>query len=145
MFLILLVAEVIVSLGISWYIVRILSQSIEKILNRITSDETSRAWLKFVKFAIYVAGVSGGMRLTEKDIEEPSMRIMEIGFAGLDSRMYMYVVSRLALEICEAVIGALRGIFWFLAYFFIAAAIAFVIVRVIELIKSKTANTQDRA
>ena len=144
MFLTLLVAEVIISFATSWYILRILSQSIAIILNRITSDETSRAWLKFVKFAIYVAGVSSGVRVTEKDIEE-LMRIMEVGFAGLGSRLYMYVISRLAFEMCESVIGALRGIFWFLAYFFIAVAIAFAIIRVVELIKSKPAETQDRA
>ena len=139
MFLILLVLEVVASLVISWYVVRALSQSIEKILNRITSDETSLAWSKCVKFAIYVAGVSGGMRVTEKDFQEFGM--MERGFPAFDSRIYMSMVLGLVWKICEAVIGALRGIFWFLACFFIAAAIAFVIVRVIELIKSKPADT----
>jgi hypothetical protein len=145
MFLILLVPEVVASLVISWYVVRALSQSIEEILNRITSDQTSRAWAKYVKFAIYVAGVSGGMRITEKDFQEFGMRMMEKSFAEFDSRIYISLVSGLVWKICEAVIGALRGIFWFLACFFIAAAIAFVIVRVIELIKSKPAETQDRA
>jgi uncharacterized membrane protein len=144
MFLILLVAEVILSLGISWCIVRILSQSIEKIISRITSDATSRAWLKFVKFAIYVAGVSGGVRLVEKDVEE-FLGMMERGIEGVDPLMYRYVIARLAVEICGAAIGTLRGIFWFLSYFFIAVAIAFVIIRVTELIKSKPADTQDRA
>jgi len=145
MSLILLVAEVILSLGISWYVVRLLSQPTEKILNRITSsDEISRAWLKFVKFAIYVAGVSGGVKLTEKDIEE-FLTIIERDTGRVNPFTYMYMLSRIALEICMAVIGALRGIFWFLAYFFIALAIAFIIVRAIELIKSKPADTQDRA
>lgn len=143
MFFILVLLEVVASLVISWYVVRALGQSIEKILNRITSDETSRAWSKCVKCAIFVAGVSGGIRVTEKDVQEFGMRMMERSFAEFDSRLYMYMLSGLAWKICEAVIGALRGIFWFLAWFFIAAAIAFVIVRVIELIKSKPADTQE--
>ncbi|HEX8177804.1 MAG TPA: hypothetical protein VF543_22135 [Pyrinomonadaceae bacterium] len=153
MFLTLLIAEVLISLVISWYIVRILRQPIGKILNRITSDETSRAWLKYVKFAIYVAGLSGGVRLAERDIDDFGMRIMEIGSARFDSRMYTYMVSRLTLEIYSTIIGALKGIFWFLALFFIIAASAFVILRVAELVvevltlrvKSKPVDPQDRA
>ena len=143
MYLILLVAEVVASLVISWYVVRALSQSIEKILNRITSDETSRAWLKYVKFAIYVAGVLGGVRVTESDINEFGLRMAERGYAAFEFRMVM--VWGLALEICATIIGALRSVFWFLTYFFIAAAIAFLIVRVIELVKSKPVDPQDRA
>jgi hypothetical protein len=115
MFLILLVFEVVASFVISWYVVRALGQSIEKILNRITSDETSRAWSKCVKCAIFVAGVSGGMRVTEKDFQEFGMRTMDGSFPEFNARILMYMVSGLAWKICETVIGALRGIFWFLA------------------------------
>jgi hypothetical protein len=140
----LLVAEVVISLVISWCVVRILRQPTEQILHRITSDETSRAWLKYVKFAIYVAGVSGGVKIAEKDFEK-FMRMAEVNYSGSYALGYGYMVWLLTAEIWEAVVGALGGIFWFLAYFFIAAAIAFVIVRVLELIKSKPADTQDRA
>jgi hypothetical protein len=131
MFLILLIATILISLVISWSVVRILSLAIGQILHRITSDETSRAWLKYVKFAIYVAGILNGSGVSERDV-------IGLGFGE-------FRVERLSLEIYGTIIGALRGIFWFLAYFLIGAAIAFVIVRVVELIKTKPVDTQDRA
>lgn len=141
----LLVVEVVISLVISWYVVRILSQPIEKILHRITSDETSRAWSKYVKFAIYVTGMSGGVKVAEKDLDQ-FMRMLEVSLSGSYGSLGRgYTVWSLSTEIWAVVIGALKGIFWFLSYFLIAAAIAFIIVRVIELIKSKPAGTQDRA
>lgn len=131
MFLTLLVVEILISLVIAWLIVRIFSQPIEKILHRISPDETSRAWLTYVKFAIYVAGLSGGVKITERDVADFEFR--------------MFPSSRWAFEIYTTIIGALRSIFWFFAYLFIVLAIAFVIVRVVELIKSKPVDTQDRA
>ena len=131
MFLTLLTATIIISLAVSWLVVRILSQPIGLILHRITSDETSRAWLKYITFAIYVAGVSNGAGVSEKD--------------ALGMEYGRYRVEQLSLEIYGTIIGAFRGIFWFLAYFFIVAAAAFVIVRAVELIKSSRADTEERA
>ena len=129
MFLTLLIATILISLAISWYVVKTFSPAIAQILRRITSDETSGAWLKYVRFAIYIAGLSNGAGVSERDV---------LGFSE-------FRLERLSLDIYGTIIGAFRGIFWFLAYFFIVTAIAFVIVRVVELIKAKPVDTQDRA
>jgi hypothetical protein len=38
------------------------NDSIYKILNLIVPEAINEAWLKYIKFAIYVVGISGGVR-----------------------------------------------------------------------------------
>jgi len=42
--------------------VRLFASPIDNILKRIIADDISSAWLKYMKFAIYVVGVSKGVR-----------------------------------------------------------------------------------
>ena len=63
MFLTLLVVTFVIALGVSAIVIHMFSTSILKILQRIVADELANAWHQYIKFAAYVVGVSGGVRI----------------------------------------------------------------------------------
>ncbi|MGH8664567.1 MAG: hypothetical protein ACREUX_09900, partial [Burkholderiales bacterium] len=86
----------------------------------------SSAWLRYLKFAMMVVGVSAGVRIYE--IEKyitPQRRDKEARILELTSERWI-------LELYRTVIEALQGIAWMLLVFFVFALIAYVIVRFAE-------------
>ena len=111
--------------------VRIFAGPIDGILKRIIADEISSAWLKYLKFAIYVVGVSKGVRVWELERYITPLRFDE------KAQILQLTRDRWVLEIYRTIIETLQGIAWLLLVFFVFALIAYVIVRVFEL-KQKT-------
>ena len=134
MFITLLIVTFVIALVVSSVVVLIFARPINAILARIISDQISRAWSKYLKFAIYVTGISSGVRIweLEKYITEPR-------FEG--SRIIELNAERWVLELYRTIIGTLQGIAWMLLVFFVFALVAYVIVRAFELKKkNSTAN-----
>ena len=127
MFLLLLVVTLLVAAAVAVGVSRAFANPLDAILKRIIADEISSAWLKFMRFAIMVVGISTGVRIhqLEKYITpmrgEREPKIMELNF------------ERWILEIYRTVIETLQGIAWMLFAFFVFALIAYVFVRVAEL------------
>ncbi len=73
MFITLLIVTFGIAFVVSSIVVLVFARPIDKILVRIIADEISRAWSKYLKFAIYVTGISSGVRIweLEKYITEP--------------------------------------------------------------------------
>src|SRR4030043_1027707 len=80
MFITLLVATFIIAFAVSTIVVLFFSRPLDKILDRIISDQISGAWSKYLKFAIYVTGISSGVRIwnLEKYITKPQYSNSEI-------------------------------------------------------------------
>lgn len=130
MFITLLIVTFVISFVVASAVVLIFGRPIDKILARIISDEISKAWLKYLKFAIYITGISSGVRIwdLEKYITKPRYEGSEI---------VQLNAERWVLEVYRTVIGTLQGVAWMLLVFFVFALIAYVIVRAFELKKSK--------
>ncbi len=126
MFITLLIVTFVIAFVVSSIVVLMFNRPIDKILARIISDEISKAWLKYLKFAIYVTGISSGVRIRslEKYITRPMLEHAEI---------VQLTTERWVLEVYRTVIGTLQGVAWMLLVFFIFALIAYVIVRAFEL------------
>jgi hypothetical protein len=126
MFLTLLISTFIISLVVSGMVDRVFDKSIDSMLRRIIADPISKAWSRYLKFAIYVVGISSGVRIWELERylnPEPSV-----------NRTVLILTSeRWILEIYRTIIGTLQGLAWLLLVFFIFALLAFVIIRVFEL------------
>lgn len=126
MFLLLLLITLLLAAGVSYAVARAFGAPLDAILKRIIADEISTAWLRYMKFAILVVGISSGVRIhqLEKYIApmrwEKEPRIMELTF------------ERWVLEIYRTVIETLQGIAWMLLVFFVFALVAYVVVRVAE-------------
>lgn len=125
MFLTLLLVTFLISLLVSFVIVRIFNNSLSSILNRLIESSISNAWLRYLKFAIYVVGISSGVRVWQLERyitpEEPE-----------GTRVIALNAERWILEVYRTVIGSLQGIAWLLLVFFIFALIAYVVVRLTE-------------
>lgn len=126
MFITLLGVTFIISLAVCFIVVQMFRKAIDSILDRIISDAISRTWSKYLRFAIYVTGISSGVNLwkIEQYITAPQCR---------DAKIVELTESRWVLEVYRTIIETLQGIAWMLLVFFVFALIAFVIVRVFEL------------
>jgi hypothetical protein len=128
MFLFLLFATFVAATAVSFAVMWLFTKPIDRVLQRIIADEISSAWLKYMKFAIMVVGVSEGVQL--RDLERyinPTVGGREVQTAtwpGFD---------RWIFELYRSAIDTLQGIAWLLLVFFVFALIAYVIVRIGEM------------
>jgi large-conductance mechanosensitive channel len=129
MFITLLLATFLISMAVATIIVIVFNKPIESILRRIVQDEISRAWARYLKFAVYVVGVSGGVRIW--DLER------YITQRVVNTEILQLTTERWVLEVYRTIIGTLQSVAWMLLVFFIIALIAYVIVRIGELIKTQ--------
>lgn len=115
-----------IALIVSFILVQVFRKPIDAILQRIISDEISKAWSKYLRFAIFVTGISSGVEIykIEQYITAPQIK---------DAKIIELTNARWVLEIYRTIIGTLQGVAWMLLVFFIFALIAFVIVRAFEL------------
>ena len=127
MFLTLLLATLAIAAIVSFLVVRLFGSPIEGILQRIIADDISQAWLKYLKFAIYVVGISKGVRVWELE------RYISPGRYDEKAQILELTADRWVLEVYRTIIETLQGIAWMLLVFFVFALIAYVIVRVFEL------------
>jgi hypothetical protein len=133
MIITLLVVTFIVAFAVASIVVLFFTKPIEGILSRIIPDEISLAWSRYLKFAIYVVGIGGGVRVWSFEkyltLQEPYKEIVPL------------TSDRWVLEIYETVIGTLQSTVMLLLVFFVFALIALVIVRAFELRKAKTESS----
>ena len=133
MFITLLVATFIISFAVSTIVVLFFSRPLDKILDRIISDQISGAWSKYLKFAIYVTGISSGVRIWDLEKYITKSQVYK------DAEIVQLTTERWVLEVYRTIIGTLQGIAWMLLVFFVFALVAYVIVRVFEM-KNKAKN-----
>ena len=128
MFIALLIANLAVSFAVCLIIATIFKKSITTIMKRIISEEIYTSWVRYIIFAVYVVGVSGGVRIW--DMEK------YISPVGPDKAPLVLNNERWILEIYRTLIGTLQSDATMLLVFFIFALIAFVIVKGLEVRKN---------
>jgi hypothetical protein len=124
MFLTLLVVTFFIALIVSSIVARLFAKPIDDILKRIINDTISSAWAHYLQFAIYVVGISSGVRIWSLEnyiTPRPNTAPVEL------------TRDRWVLEVYRTIIESLQGLAWVLLVFFVVALIAFVIVRAFEL------------
>ncbi|MDK2946367.1 MAG: hypothetical protein PWQ85_1146 [Geotoga sp.] len=121
----------VVSILVSYIVAKVFNIPIKKILDRIINDPISDAWRKYIIFAIYITGISSGVRIWEveryfglSEYVDQSGRVV--------SKAVPLTGERWTLEILRTIIEALQGVSIMLLVFFIFALIAFVITKSIE-------------
>lgn len=126
MFILLLVVTLLISVGISIAVMQAFAKPLNAILYRIIADAISAAWLKYLKFAILVVGVSSGVRVREFE------KYISPSRWDKDAKVIEFTTQRWVLELYQTAIETLQGIAWMLLVFFMFALIAYVIVRIAE-------------
>jgi hypothetical protein len=128
MFVVLLGVTFAIAVIVSFLVVTLFRKSIATILGRIVAEEISAAWWGYLRFAIYVVGVSGGVRVW--DLEKYITPRPE------EAEAIVLNAERWTLEVYRTVIGTLQSIAWMLLVFFVFALVAYVIVRGLEARRS---------
>jgi hypothetical protein len=131
MFLALLIVTFIGAAAVSSIVALAFNKPADKILKRIIADEISAVWRRYLLFALFVVGISSGVRIREleKYITKPPIKEAEV---------IQLTSERWILELYRTVIETLQGLAWALLVFFMCALFAFVIVRVFEMRKQKS-------
>ncbi|TDO92014.1 hypothetical protein DFR79_10840 [Halanaerobium saccharolyticum] len=122
MFYLLLLVTFLVALLVCYIVSRLFNDSIYKILNLIVPEAINEAWLKYIKFAIYVVGISGGVRIG--DLER------YITSRYNNREVLQLTTERWTLEIYRTLIGSLQSIATVLLIFFVFTLIAYVILKI---------------
>lgn len=132
MFYTLLLVTFGIALAVSFLVARFFERPIGSILDRIVADDVSRGWQRYLTFAIYVVGVSGGVRLyqLERYLEDGALGMRPDGTAVPPP---VLTGERWVLEVYRTVIETLQSLAWMLLVFFLVALVAYVIVRAFEL------------
>ena len=125
MFFSLLGVTFVVAIGVTTITVWLFGRHIDRILERIVSDELAAAWHRYILFAAYVVGISGGVNLHKLE-QYVNARHIETTVLSLHAETW-------TLEIYRTVIQTLQSIAWMLLVVFVVALIAYVIVRALEL------------
>lgn len=125
MFITLLIVVFVVAAIVSAIIAALFDKPIRLLLGRIIPEDISHAWTRYLKLAIFVVGISGGVRIwsLERYVSKrtPTDEILTL------------TRDRWIVEIYQTIIGALQSVVWLLLVFFVFALLAYVIVRGLEL------------
>lgn len=125
MFFTLLLATFVIAAAVSAGVVKLFDKPVGNILRRIVKDDISNAWHRYITFAGFVVGISGGVRIydLERYISAPQK----------DTELLVLNAERWTLEIYRTVIETLQSIAWMYLLVFVFALIAYVIVKGFEL------------
>ena len=125
MFFTLLLATFLIAAIVSLIVVRIFDKPLSRILDRIIQDDIASAWRRYITFAAFVVGISGGVRIYELEryIDPPQK----------DAAVLALTTERWVLEIYRTIIECLQSIAWMYLVVFVFALIAYVIVKISEL------------
>jgi len=135
MFVSLLAVTFVIAIAVSFVVAKIFDRPIRGILTRIVAEEIGAAWQRYITFAIYVVGVSGGVRIYQLE--------RYITSASPEGETLVLTGERWTLEIYRTVIETLQSVAWMLLVFFVFALIAFVVVRGFELKHGRKQQSPD--
>ena len=123
MFILLLLIDLILAVTISYLVIKIFDKSISGIIKKVVPEDISTGWILFLKLAIYLVGVSGGVNMFK--LEE---------FLNIRSNQPLSY-SYFFLELYRIVFETLKSIAWLLLAFFIVALIAYFVAKTLDIKK----------
>lgn len=127
MFIQLLLLLFVISLITSALAAYLFSGPVSKILVRLITEELAPTWKRYITFAIYVVGISGGVRIWEME---------KYITPDKEGKLLVLTSDRWIIEIYKTIIDSLQSIAWMLLIFFLFALIGYVIIRGFEAKKA---------
>ncbi len=99
------------------------AKPVSKILVRLITEELAPTWKRYITFAVYVVGISGGVRIWEME---------KYITPDKEGAVVLLTDDRWVIEIYKTVVGSLQSIAWMLLIFFLFALIGYVVIRGFE-------------
>ncbi len=122
MFLTLLVVTFLIALLVTFIVASVFRKSVAGILDRLLARELSSAWQRYMTFAIYVVGISGGVRIWELE--------KYISPRGVNQPQLVLNLDRWVLEVYRTIIETLQSVAFLLLAFLIVALVAYLVIEV---------------
>lgn len=129
MFLTLMLVTFLIATATATVVALLFNQPVKKILARLVSEELGATWKRYILFAVYIVGVSGGVRVWELE--------KYITPRANDGSLIALTFDRWVLEVYKTILGTLQSVAWMLLVFFLFALLAYVVVRGFELKRAK--------
>ena len=130
MFLTLMLVTFLIATATASVVALLFNQPVKKILGRLVSEELGATWKRYILFAVYIVGISGGVRVWELE--------KYITPRANDGSLVVLTFDRWVLEIYKTILGTLQSVAWMLLVFFLFALLAYVVVRGFELKRTKS-------
>jgi hypothetical protein len=124
MFVTLLLVTFLIAVVVSFVVARLFSGALRQILTRIVGQDLSGAWHRYILFALFVVGISGGVRIWSLE--------QYILPRGKGEPPFVLTPDRWTLEVYRTIIGTLESAAWMLLVVFLVALLAYVVVRGFE-------------
>jgi len=135
MFLTLLLVTFLLALLVSFLVTRLFQRPIRQILARLVPEDLTGAWHRYLTFAMYVVGISGGVRIWS--LEQYVLP------RGRDEPALLLTSDRWTFEVFRTIIGTLQSLAWLLLVFFVFALVAYVVVRGLEMRHERRGRPQE--
>src|SRR5690625_499682 len=121
MFFSLLIATFLVAVLTASLVVKLFNRPVKAILERIINDSISAAWHRYITFAAFVVGISGGVRIYALE-----RYILPLPSPGNDAPPSVPVLTaeRWTLEIYRTIIDCLQSMAWMYLVVFLFALVA---------------------
>jgi hypothetical protein len=121
MFVVLLIVTFSIATVASAAVARVFDRPLGGIVARLIPDELAVAWQRYVVFGLYLIGINGGVRIWEfeKYVLPPFGRAEPL----------VLTPDRWALEVYRTLMGTLQSVAGVLLGLFVAALIAYVVIR----------------
>ena len=135
MFFSLLIATFLIAVLTASLVVKVFNRPVKGILERIINDPISAAWHRYITFAAFVVGISGGVRIYALE-----RYILPLHSPGNDVPPTVPVLTaeRWTLEIYRTIIDCLQSMAWMYLVVFLFALVAYVVVRISERKKTQS-------
>ena len=134
MFLTLLLVTFVIALLVSFIVAQLFSASIRRILDRVVSPDLAGAWHRYLIFALYVVGVSGGVRMWSLE--------QYVNPRDQKSPPLVLTRDRWTLEVYRTIIETLQSAAWMLLVAFVFLLLAYVVARGLDV---RAAKQHDRS
>ena len=124
MFMTLLLVVFVIAVTTSTIAAVLFSKPVSKILVRLITEELAPTWKRYSTFAIYVVGISGGVRIWEME---------KYITPDKEGKLLILTSDRWIIEIYKTIVDSLQSIAWMLLVYFLFALVGYVILRGFEV------------
>ena len=124
MFMTLLLVVFVIAVTTSTIAAVLFSKPVSKILVRLITEELAPTWKRYITFAIYVVGISGGVRIWEME---------KYITPDKEGKLLILTSDRWIIEIYKTIVDSLQSIAWMLLVYFLFALVGYVILRGFEV------------
>ncbi len=129
MFITLFAITLFTSVVVSFLVNKIFSNSIKLILSKLVEKQIAQVFARYIYFALYVIGISGGVNLysLERYLKnsDPNLPLVTLN------------ADKLFLEVYKTFIETLQSVTFLLFFFFLITLVSYVVLNAMQKLKQK--------